>query len=147
MIGVLRTNESAADLAPQPDLTQLSVLIDRIRATGLAVELHIEGLAFPLGGAVELSIYRVIQEALTNTLKHAHASRASVTIRYSDSMVDVRVVDNGDVALQEPILGHGIGGMRERVAVHGGTLQVGPLAEGGWALDASFRVNARAVPV
>jgi signal transduction histidine kinase len=147
MIGVLRTNESAADLAPQPDLTQLSVLINRIRATGLVVELHTEGLVFPLGGAVELTIYRVIQEALTNTLKHARASRASVTIRYGDSKVDVRVVDNGDAALQGPTFGHGIGGMRERVAVHNGTLHVGPIAEGGWAVDASFRVTTRSVPV
>ena len=146
MIGVLRTNESAADLAPQPDLAQLSVLIDRIRATGLAVELHIEGSVLPVGGAVELSIYRVIQEALTNTLKHAHASRASVTIRYGDSKVDVRVVDNGGAALQGPVLGHGIGGMRERVAVYHGTLHAGPLAEGGWVVDASFPVTAQRVP-
>jgi signal transduction histidine kinase len=147
MIGVLRTNESAADLAPQPDLAQLSVLIDRIRATGLAVEFHTEGLVFPVGGAVELSIYRVIQEALTNTLKHAHARRASVTIRYGHSKVDVRVVDNGDAALEGPVLGHGIGGMRERVAIHQGTLHAGPVAEGGWAVAASFPVNAHQVPL
>ena len=145
MIGVLRTNESAADLAPQPDLAQLSLLIDRIRATGLAVELHTEGSVFPVGGAVELSIYRVIQEALTNTLKHAHASRASVTIRYGDSKVDVRVVDNGDAALQGPALGHGIGGMRERVALYHGTLRAGRVAEGGWAVDASFPVTAHRI--
>ncbi len=146
MIGVLRTNESAADLAPQPDLGQLSVLVDRIRATGLSVELHTEGSPFPVGGAVELSIYRVIQEALTNTLKHAHASRASVTIRYGDSKVDVRVVDNGDAAHQGPALGHGIGGMRERVAIYHGTLHAGPAAEGGWVVDASFPVTGLRVP-
>ena len=148
MIGVLRTNESAADLAPQPDLAQLSLLIDRIRATGLAVELHTEGSVFPVGGAVELSIYRVIQEALTNTLKHAHASRASVTIRYGDSKVDVRVVDNGDAALQGPALGLGIGGMRERVALYHGTLRAGRVAEmGGGCLIPGYRAPDYSVTI
>lgn len=146
MIGVLRTNESTAGLAPQPDLTQLSALIDRSRATGLGVELHTEGLVFPVGGSVELTIYRIVQEALTNTLKHAHASRASVTIHYGISRVDVQVVDNGDGANLGGVAGHGIGGMRERAAVHHGTLQAGPVTEGGWAVTASIPVDAHRVP-
>jgi signal transduction histidine kinase len=146
MIGVLRTSESTADLAPQPDLAQLTMLIDRFRAAGLAVEFHTEGTTVPLGGAVELTIYRVIQEALTNTLKHANANGASVTIRYGDSAIGVQVVDDGSSVPQGVELGHGIGGMRERVALHGGTIQAGPATAGGWAVDAVLQVDAHPVP-
>jgi signal transduction histidine kinase len=146
MIGVLRTSESAAELAPQPDLAQLSMLLDRFRAAGLVVEFHAEGTPVPLGGAVELTIYRVIQEALTNTLKHADANRATVTIRCGPSAVALQVVDDGSAVSQGVEPGHGIGGMRERVALHGGTLRAGPATAGGWAVDAVFQVDAHPVP-
>lgn len=141
MIGVLRTSDSAADLAPQPGLAQLGELIERFRTTGLAVEFQTDGSPVPLGGAVELTIYRVVQEALTNTLKHAHANRASVSVHFGDATVEVHVVDDGPVALEGMPPGHGIGGMRERVALHGGELQAGPGSAGGWVVDAIFQVD------
>ena len=73
MLGVLRTDDPPADLAPQPGVAELGPLIERVRATGLAVDLDIEGTAFPLGGAAGLTAYRIVQEALTNTIRHAGA--------------------------------------------------------------------------
>jgi signal transduction histidine kinase len=140
MIGVLRTDESGAELAPQPDIAQLGALVDRVRATGLAVEVTSEGAAFAVGGAVGLTVYRVVQESLTNTLKHATASRAWVTIRYDSPTVEVRVVDNGDAAATTQRAGHGVEGMRERAALHGGTLSAGPAPEGGWVVSTTLEV-------
>jgi signal transduction histidine kinase len=144
MIGVLRTSEPTADLAPQPDLGQLEGLIDRFRAAGLAVDLRSEGTVAPLGEAVELTVYRLVQEALTNTLEHARARRASVSILYGDAAVEVRVDDDG-VGAGEGLppsggVGHGIGGMRERATLHGGWLRAGPRAGGGWAVAASLPI-------
>ncbi len=146
LIGVLRTNEPAAELAPQPDLGQLDVLLDRFRATGLSVEFRTEGTVVPLGPGTELTIYRVIQESLTNTLKHARADRARVTIGYGASTVEVRVVDNGRAAPRSQSAGHGIEGMKERVALHGGTLRAGPAVEGGWILTTTLLSGHHPVP-
>jgi len=165
MLGVLRTDDPLSQpsaLAPQPGVAELGALIDRVRATGLAVDLVVEGTAFPLGGAAELTVYRIVQEALTNTLRHAGASHAQVTIGYDDPEVRVRVADDGTATApqsqgasqpQGPSQpqGHGLDGMRERVALHGGTLRAAPIApidpkvpaapetvRGGWLVDAVF---------
>lgn len=141
MIGVLRTDEAAAALAPQPDVTQLGVLIDRIRATGLDVALRVEGHAFPLGSSAGLTVYRIVQEALTNVLKHATAAHAWVTIRYDSPEVDVEVLDDGAAISPSTGTGHGIEGIRERAALFGGFLRAGPAPEGGWAVSTTLRVN------
>jgi signal transduction histidine kinase len=171
MLGVLRTDDPLAQpsaLAPQPGVAELGALIDRVRATGLAVDLVVEGTAFPLGGAAELTVYRIVQEALTNTLRHAGARHAQVTIGYDDPDVRVRVADDGTALQPQGPLqsqgpgqpqGHGLDGMRERVALHGGTLRAGPVpmapvapvapmapkdpedptsVRGGWLVDAVF---------
>ena len=98
MLGVLRTDDPPAGPAPLPGVSQLGALTERVRATGLAVELGTEGTPFPLGAAAELTVYRIVQEALTNTIRHAGARHAWVTIRYDAPRVVVRVTDDGTAA-------------------------------------------------
>ena len=126
MLGVLRTDEPSAGLAPQPGIDDLGALVERIRATGLPVDLAVEGTPFPLGAAAELTAYRIVQEALTNTLRHATARHATVTIAYDQPQLRVRVADDGTARTPDARRGHGIEGMRERAALHGGTLRAGP---------------------
>jgi signal transduction histidine kinase len=138
MLGVLRTDDPPADLAPQPGLAQLGPLIERVRATGLAVDLDTEGTAFPLGAAAGLTAYRIVQEALTNTIRHAAARHARVTIRYDAPRVHLRVADDGTAVAAAGRQGHGIDGMRERAALHDGTVAAGPGPDGGWLVAASL---------
>jgi len=140
MLGVLRTDEPAAGLAPQPGIDDLGALVERIRATGLPVDLTVEGTPFPLGAAAELTAYRIVQEALTNTLRHAAARHATVTIAYDQPRVRVRVADDGIAKVPDAHRGHGIDGMRERAALHGGTLQAGPNPDSaeGWLVEATL---------
>jgi signal transduction histidine kinase len=140
MLGVLRTDEPAAGLAPQPGIGDLGALVERIRATGLPVDLAIEGRPFPLGAAAELTAYRIVQESLTNTLRHAAARHASVAIGYDEPQVRIRVVDDGTAKAPAGRRGHGIDGMRERAALHGGTLRAGPNPDSaeGWLVEATL---------
>ena len=154
MLGVLRTEKSPGlasppGLAPQPGVAELGALVEQIRATGLAAEVAMAGPIFPLGAAAELTVYRIVQEALTNALRHAGARRALVTITYDNPEVRVRVADDGPAPGRPPApgqpptaLGHGLDGMRERVALHGGTLRAGPNAGGGWLVEAILRTAA-----
>src|SRR5579875_686111 len=156
MLGVLRTDEPPAaeppdghgpapGLAPQPGLDQLDPLIERVRATGLAVDLAVSGTPFPLGAAAEMTAYRIVQEALTNTLRHAAARHAWITISYRAGEVSVRVADDGTGPPPAPPgpgdgqRGHGLDGMRERAALHGGALQAGPAPGGGWLVSVTLR--------
>jgi signal transduction histidine kinase len=161
MLGVLRTDEppassaSRAPLPPQPGVGQLGALVERVRATGLPVTLSVDGTPFPLGAAAELTAYRIVQEALTNTLRHAAARHAWVTISYDEPEVRIRVADDG--ATVPPAArpdrpanrhGHGIEGMRERVALHHGGLRAGPASDGGWLVEATLRPKVNGpVPV
>jgi len=140
MLGVLRTDETSAGLAPQPGIDDLGALVERIQATGLAVAFSVEGTLFPLSAAAELTVYRIVQEALTNTLRHATASHATVTIAYDQPQVRVRVADDGTAKVPGAHRGHGIDGMRERAALHGGTLRAGPGpdAPAGWLVEATL---------
>ena len=142
MLGVLRTEEPAGGLAPQPGIGELSALVERFRATGLPVDLVVTGPPFPLGAAAELTAYRIIQEALTNTLRHAEARSASVTISYEPPRVRVTVADNGTPKAPGAHRGHGIDGMRERAALHGGTLHAGAVP-GGWLVEATLLPGGR----
>jgi signal transduction histidine kinase len=142
MFGVLRATDPVPGLEPQPGVAQLDALAERLRATGLAVDLAVEGTPFAIGAAAELSTYRIVQEALTNTIRHAAASHALVTIGYDAPLVRVRVVDDGAASPSSgpgDQRGHGIDGMRERAALHGGTLQAGPAPDRGWAVSATLR--------
>ena len=150
MIGVLRTDAvETADLVPQPGLAQLEALVDRVRATGLDVAIELVGTPFPLGPATELSIYRIVQESLTNTIKHASAQRARVTLRYEQPLVTAQVADDGILdgsaglsGIDSAGGGHGIDGMRERAALHGGSLGAGPAVGGGWTVTATLHSDA-----
>ena len=149
MLGVLRTDEPVGQVPqpPQPGVGQLAALVERIRATGLDVSLSVDGTPFPLGAAAELTAYRIVQEALTNTLRHAVARHAWVTISYDEPQVQIRVTDDG-IQNAPDTHGHGIDGMRERAALHHGALQAGPADGGGWLVEATLRPRASgAVPV
>jgi signal transduction histidine kinase len=138
LLGSVRPGDVPDTFAPQPGLTRLDDLIEQVRATGLEVELTIGGSPRELPPGLDLSAYRIVQEALTNTLKHADATRATVLVRYEDGMLDVEVVDDGRGATVDGTeRGQGIIGMRQRVALVGGELTVGPSANGG------LRIRAR----
>jgi signal transduction histidine kinase len=147
MLGVLRDEGGVASgehpLAPQPGLHELAALIDRVRSTGLTVSIRESGFRFSLSDAAQLTVYRIVQEALTNALKHAADPRTViVTIRYEDPEVFVQVTDDGTGREARPTAvggGHGVAGMAERAAAFGGTLRAGPGEEGGWQVEATLR--------
>ena len=142
LLGVLRhEGDDLAALAPQPGIAQLEVLAETIRAAGLDVQLEVDADCAGLAPALELSVYRIVQEALTNSLKHAGAARASVRVRRAGGALTVDVVDDGDAPEAQAPPGHGLVGMRERVALFGGSLLTGPRAEGGWAVHATLPVT------
>src|SRR6059036_1401746 len=136
MVGVLRRPEEAPALAPQPSLDHLSRLVDQAREAGLPVELRIEGAAIQLPAGVDLTAYRLVQEGLTNVVKHAQATRAEVLVSYGDSYLEVTVRDDGNGVGNGDGSGHGLVGMRERVSVYGGELDAGPQPGGGYRLRA-----------
>ncbi len=147
MLGVMRTGEERpADLAPQPGLKGLDRLIAQVEEAGLPVTLHIEGERPELPVGIDLAAYRIVQEGLTNALKHAKGARADVLIRYGEDEVQVEVADDGPgVNGSGPHSdGHGLVGMRERVALYGGTLDAGPRDGGGFVLRAQLPVEVRA---
>ena len=136
MVGVLRRPEEAPALAPQPSLEYLDRLVEQARDAGLPVELRVEGDARELPAGVDLTAYRLVQEGLTNALKHANASRAEVLVSYADGAVEVTVSDDGNGVGNGDSGGHGLVGMRERVSVYGGELDAGPQPGGGYRLRA-----------
>jgi signal transduction histidine kinase len=138
MVGVLRRPEEAPALAPQPSLEHVERLVEQAREAGLPVELRVEGEPVALPAGVDLTAYRLVQEGLTNALKHARARRAQVLVRYSDGNIEVTVSDDGQGAGSGDGGGHGLVGMRERVAVYGGQLEAGPRPEGGYRLRAKL---------
>ena len=140
MVGVLRHPEEGPALAPQPSLDHVERLVEQAREAGLSVELRVEGDPRPLPAGVDLTGYRLVQEGLTNALKHARAERAQVVVCYGDGDLEVTVNDDGRGAGSGDGGGHGLMGMRERVAVFGGELEAGPRAEGGYRLRAKLPV-------
>jgi signal transduction histidine kinase len=134
MVGVLRRPEESPALAPQPSLEHLGKLVEQAREAGLPVELRVEGEAVQLPAGVDLTAYRLVQEGLTNALKHARARQAEVVVRYGDGQVELTVSDDGRGGGGGDGGGHGLVGMRERVAVYGGRLEAGPRPEGGYSL-------------
>lgn len=134
LVALLRDSDEALALAPQPSLSQLQLLIEQVRAAGLPVELSIEGDPLELPPGVDLSAYRIVQESLTNALKHAGPARARVSVHYNPGVLDVEVADDGAGVADGCGCGHGLAGMRERVSVYGGELDAGPQADGGYAV-------------
>ncbi|MFD0630498.1 sensor histidine kinase [Catenulispora yoronensis] len=138
MLGVLRSADDAGTYAPQPGIEQLGDLLEQVRSTGLPVTLTVEGVPREMPTGLALAVYRIVQESLTNTRKHGGPDvRASVGLVYIDDSLLLRIVDNGrGEAAPTDGLGHGLVGMRERVAVFGGTLVTGPHVSGGYAVEA-----------
>ncbi len=172
LLGLLRDGEGDAkprteperqlgtdSLAPQPGLGEIAALAERVRSTGLAVSLKTFGEPFALSGAAELTVYRIVQEALTNALKHAGSAHSvHISLSFSDPDVTVRILDDGQphvavLASGTPSLaagvqggGHGVLGMKERAAAFEGTLIAGPADEGGWQVVATLRTCKAPIP-
>jgi signal transduction histidine kinase len=145
LFGVLRTEgEQPLALAPQPGLSELERLVRQVGSGDLQVELQVEGEPVPLSPGVDLAAYRIAQEGLTNALRHAHASRARVLVRYAPGRLDVEVEDNGRGLRRSAngspgsAGGHGLVGIRERVALYGGSVELVPSSTGGVRLAVSL---------
>ena len=143
MVGVLRADDAAADREPPPGLTQVDGLVAKVRAAGLPVELTVTGEPRPLPGGLDLTAYRLLQEGLTNTLRHAvRPERAEVEITYGDIAIELSVRDDGGPTEPGAEAGHGLLGMRERVALYGGELVARPRLGGGFELLATLPLGA-----
>jgi signal transduction histidine kinase len=148
LLGVLRDNSPQPALAPQPAVADLDELLGTVRAAGLPTQLTVTGQPSPLPSSAQLVVYRLVQEALTNVLKHANATRARVRLNYCpEHVLQVEVTDNGRGASGPPAPGrHGLTGMRERAAVFGGTVEAGPQAGGGWRVSIRLHLQGAETP-
>ena len=135
LLAAMRREGDEAELVPQPGLDGLDSLLDEIVRAGLPVQLHVDGKPFPLPRGVDLSAYRIVQEGLTNALKHAHATDADVTVRYRPDELEIEVRDNGDGSATSDGLGHGLIGVKERVKIYGGRMSAGTASGGGFVLS------------
>jgi signal transduction histidine kinase len=145
LVGMLRQDGEELGLDPQPGLDDVDALIENVRQAGLEIDYSIDGSPKPLSLGADLSGYRVVQEALTNTLKHSPAARAAVSLRYTDEALEIEVRDEGsDAPGGAPSGGHGLAGLRERIAVFGGTFHAGPRPEGGFLVRARLPVERSA---
>lgn len=138
LLGILREHGDEFGLVPQPGIADLSSLLEQTRQAGLPVELTVEGEQRVLPPGVELSLYRVVQEALTNTRKHAGPAQATVRLRYGSAEVAAEIADDGASSHNGYGGGNGLIGMRERVTVYGGSLEAGPQLEGGYLVRAQI---------
>jgi signal transduction histidine kinase len=146
LLGVLRTEEEPDSRRPQPGLSQLDELFEQVRATGLSADLIVTGTPVPMSPGAQLTVYRIVQEALTNTLKHALGpTRIGVTIGYAPEAVMLDIHDDGAGPEGDPPAGnrgHGLTGMRERAAVYDGAVSAGPDPTGGWRIHAYLPLTA-----
>ena len=144
LLGVLRSSDDGLALAPQPGLGELEKLVANVREAGLPVELRVAGTPVQLPPALDLTAYRIAQEALTNSLKHARPARVELTLRYQPSAVEIRVCDDGGGANANGNGGgHGLIGMHERAALWGGSVEAGR-TETGWFVQARLPFGAGA---
>jgi signal transduction histidine kinase len=143
LLGVLREGDGGSGLLPQPGIPEIDQLVEQVRAAGLPVTLEVAGDGRALPPGAQLTVFRLVQEALTNCLKHAGASAvAAVKLRYAADAVDVEVTDNGaSRARNVDPDGRGLDGMRERAAVYAGTVEAGPRLGGGWRVHARLRLE------
>jgi signal transduction histidine kinase len=135
LLAAMRREGEDAELVPQPGLDGLDALVAEINRAGLPVELHVDGDPVPLPRGIDLSAYRIVQEGLTNALKHAHASDADVTVRYLPDELEIEIRDNGQGSSTSDGLGHGLVGVRERVKIYGGEMSAGTANGGGFVLS------------
>jgi signal transduction histidine kinase len=138
LLGMLRRDGDSQELEPQPSIDQIDFLVEQVQRAGLPVKLEVEGERVPLPAGVDLCAYRIVQEGLTNTLKHAGPAHAEVVLLYGPGTLDVEIRDDGRGTAQAngDGAGHGLIGMRERVALFGGQLETGPRDGGGFEVHA-----------
>ena len=139
MVGVLRQSGEAADRAPAPGLTELPRLVEQFRSAGLPVDVAVTGRAQPLAPGLDLTAYRLVQEALTNSLRHAVSpTHAEVSIGYDAEHLELAIRDDGQRVSPAAEAGHGLLGLRERVSVYGGSMVARPRPDGGFELIATL---------
>ena len=142
LLGAMRRDGDGLELAPQPGLDGLESLMDEVGRAGLPVRLHVAGTPAPLPRAIDLSAYRIVQEGLTNALKHAQATSADVTVLYGRNYLEIEVRDDGAAVSVSDGLGHGLVGIRERVKIYGGEMSAGAAADGGFVLRTRLPLDA-----
>jgi signal transduction histidine kinase len=135
LLAAMRRDGDEVEFTPQPGLDGLDELLEEVGRAGLPVELHVDGEPVPLPRGVDLSAYRIVQEGLTNALKHAHANTVDVTVRYRPEELLIEVRDDGLGTATTDGLGHGLVGVRERVKIYGGEMAAGTADEGGFVLS------------
>ena len=140
LVGVLRVEGEETALAPQPSLGQLDDLVERVRRAGLPVEVRTEGPPLELAPGLDISAYRIVQESLTNALKHAGDARATVLLKYAAHSLEIVVSDDGQGGAANGG-GHGLSGLRERVSVFGGEFEAGPREGRGFVVRAWLPVE------
>jgi signal transduction histidine kinase len=143
LLDAMRREEDHLELAPQPGMDKIPQLLDDVRAAGLDVQLETHGSPVVLSSGLDLSAYRIIQEGLTNALKHAGAEHACVQVRYGTGALELEVRDDGHGAAPSDGLGHGLVGIGERVKLFGGDMTAAPMPEGGFALQARLPLDRR----
>jgi signal transduction histidine kinase len=141
LLGVLRDGHDDSDRHPSPDVDRVPELIEQTRAAGVPVTLRTEGTPFDVPPGIGVAAYRIVQEALTNVLKHAGAAQTDVVLRYEPDALELLVADQGAGRANGGGTGHGLIGMRERVAVFGGSIEAGPRADGGFSVRARLPVR------
>ena len=141
LLGAMRRDGDDLELAPHPGVDRLDSLVEDVSRAGLPVRLHVDGDPFPLPRSIDLSAYRIVQEGLTNALKHAHASNAFVTFHYAPDELQIEVRDDGEGRSTNDGLGHGLVGIRERVKIYGGEMTAGAAPEGGFVLGARLPIE------
>ena len=141
LLAAMRPDGDEAELVPQPGLDGLDSLLAEVGRAGLPVELHLEGDPYPLPRGLDLSAYRIVQEGLTNVLKHAGATDADVVVRYRPDEVEIEVRDNGNGRAGGDGMGHGLVGIRERVKIYGGEMSARAEPEGGFVLSTRLPVG------
>ena len=146
LLGILREDGRDGERAPAPSIADLDELIGRIRQAGTTVDLDVRGLPRELPGVVELSAYRIVQEALTNVVKHASTDRCRISLAYAPDKLGIEVTDDG-IGAQSATqrVGHGLIGMRERTMLHGGRFEAGPLPLRGYRVAASLPLEEAGV--
>jgi signal transduction histidine kinase len=144
LLAAMRPDGDEAEFVPQPGLDGLDSLLDEVGRAGLPVHLHVDGEPFPLPRAIDLSAYRIVQEGLTNALKHSRASVADVTVRYRADELQLEVRDDGRGSVTSDGLGHGLVGIRERVKIYGGEMTAGTATEGGFVLSTRLPIGSDA---
>jgi signal transduction histidine kinase len=139
LLGLLPDQDGAAPLSPQPGVSEIAVLIEHVQQAGVEVELCVEGQSRVVSGGVAVAAYRIVQEALTNVLKHADGAPTRVVVRWADAALELEILDQGPphhAGENDAPVGRGLAGMRERSAMYGGTLEAHPGPDRGYLVRA-----------